>query len=430
MDVIDNERDSKTMEFINKAIKLHGEKYDYMDVVYIKARILVKIKCKYHNKSFEQMPFLHLRGSGCIECGSITKANKKRKTTERFIEQANKIHGKKYDYSKVVYETARDKVLMICSEHGEFSQAPYHHLEGRGCYNCNIENRRVGLDEFITRSNKLHNNRYDYSKVVYVNSTIKVNIICKRHGEFYQLPSSHLFGIGCYECGIIKRADACKSNKNEFVEKAKKIHGNIYDYSNVEYIDHTTIITIKCEKHGIFSQKPVNHLQGRGCIKCHSCPKCLLFKTNGYICSCCKYIDKKIERIKEKELYVVKFLREKLPDHEFIHNKSVGIECTGGRLYPDIRFDFDHYNLIIEIDEHEHRGSGYECDKARMYDIIAKLGLPCIFIRYNPDNKISDLNILLKSVEEYLDLDVDDTRDMFDNYGFKVIYLFYKKIID
>ena len=81
---------------------------------------------------------------------------------------------------------------------------------------------------------------------------------------------------------------------------------------------------------------------------------------------------------------MVKFLREKLPDIEFIHNKSVGKDCTYGHLFPDIRFDCDHYQLIVEVDENKHRGADYSCDKQRMYDIIAKLGLPCVFIRYKP----------------------------------------------
>lgn len=153
----------------------------------------------------------------------------------------------------------------------------------------------------------------------------------------------------------------------------------------------------------------------------------LLFRTNGQICFCCKGVNNKIKYIKEKELEVVKFLRENLSEYEFIHNKSVGAECTGGRLYPDIRFDFNHYHLIVEIDENEHRGTGYECDKARMYDIIAKLGLPCIFIRYNPDNKESNLNELLVIIKKYLDLNTTDATNIFDNYGFKVIYLFYSK---
>ncbi len=100
---------------------------------------------------------------------------------------------------------------------------------------------------------------------------------------------------------------------------------------------------------------------------------------------------------KSKEYDVVNFLKENLPDYNFVHNQSVGNHCTkgekeksNGHLFPDIRIDCGHYHLIIEVDEHKHRGANYKCDEARMYDIIAKLGLPTIFIRYNPDSKKSD----------------------------------------
>ena len=124
-------------------------------------------------------------------------------------------------------------------------------------------------------------------------------------------------------------------------------------------------------------------------------------------------------------------MKEYLPDYDFIHNKSVGNECTkddkehsNGHLFPDIRFDCHFYHLIVEVDEHKHRGPDYKCDKQRMYNIIAKLGLPCIFIRYNPDSKESNKEILLEKVQEYLELNKDDDR--WDDFGFKAEYLFYQ----
>lgn len=119
---------------------------------------------------------------------------------------------------------------------------------------------------------------------------------------------------------------------------------------------------------------------------------------------------------------VVKFLKDKL-EYDFIHNKSVSSDCTGTHLFPDILFDCDFYHLIVEIDEHKHRGSNYSCDEKRMYDIIAKLGTPCIFIRYNSDNKNSDENVLLDKINFYLN--IEDIKD-WDNYGFKCEYLFYE----
>lgn len=115
-----------------------------------------------------------------------------------------------------------------------------------------------------------------------------------------------------------------------------------------------------------------------------------------------------------------------MPEHDLIHNKLAGSECTGGHLFPDIRIDLVSHNIIIEIDEFQHRDANYDCDKRRMYDIIAKIGFLCAFIRYNPDNKLSDKEILLQTVKKYLSLNYNGIKTLFDNYGFIADYLFYK----
>ena len=120
---------------------------------------------------------------------------------------------------------------------------------------------------------------------------------------------------------------------------------------------------------------------------------------------------------------VVRYLSENLPNNEFIHNKSVGNDCNNGHLFPDIRFDCLHYQLIVEIDENKHRGASYSCDEQRTYDIVAKLGQPCIFIRYNPDHKNSDKNILLKKVIEHLDRDI--FYSVWNEFGLLTEYMYY-----
>jgi hypothetical protein len=99
-------------------------------------------------------------------------------------------------------------------------------------------------------------------------SNLKVNIICKIHGEFEQIASSHLIGQGCPRCGIIKRSEIHKYDTNIFIEKANKIHKNKYDYSKVDYINIDTKIIILCKLHGEFEQTPYGHLSGNNCPKC------------------------------------------------------------------------------------------------------------------------------------------------------------------
>jgi hypothetical protein len=418
-------------EFITKSKEMHGNKYDYSESIYEGSLKNITIKCPIHGL-FTQLAKNHLKGSGCLECGRDNSKKKQTLTTEEFIKRAKKIHEDNFDYSETMYIDAHTNIKIKCKQHNKiFEQQPCSHLNGAGCEDCKADKigatHRQDLEWFIEKANEVHNNKYDYSQVIYKNSREKVLIKCKEHGEFYQIAGAHIFGRGCYDCGQIKSADKCRNSLDEFIEKSVKFHGEKYDYSKVNYINNKTKIIIICKNHGEFSQEPSSHMRGWGCIKCLYCPNCLLFRTNGQICFCCKGIDNKIKYIKEKELAVIKFLRENLSEYEFTHNKSVGTECTGGRLYPDVRFDFNYYNLIVEIDEFEHRGTGYECDKARMYDIIAKLGMPCIFIRYNPDNKDSSLEILSETIKQFAELDINDVKNLFDNYGFKVIYLFYSK---
>ena len=183
--------------------------------------------------------------------------------TQEFIEEAKKMHGDRYDYSKVKYVNTRRKVCIICPKHGEFWQMPLHHLKGSGCPNC-VGNKRLTTEEFIRRAKDVHGDRYDYSKVEYINAMKKVCIICPKHGEFWQIPASHLSGRGCRYC-----ADNIKRSTEEFIRKSKKIHGNKYDYSKVQYINNSTKVCIICPEHGKFWQVPSSHLRGKGCPNCN-----------------------------------------------------------------------------------------------------------------------------------------------------------------
>ena len=130
-------------------------------------------------------------------------------TTESFIEKAKKVHGDKYDYSKVEYKNCKTKVCIICPKHGEFWQEARQHLSGRGCPECKRKkcgsSQKSNIKDFINKAKEVHGNKYDYSKVEYKNSKTKVCIICPEHGEFWQRPYVHLLGQGCPKCGNKKK---------------------------------------------------------------------------------------------------------------------------------------------------------------------------------------------------------------------------------
>ena len=125
-------------------------------------------------------------------------------------------------------------------------------------------------EEFIEKAKEIHKNKYDYSKVEYVNTTTPVTIICPIHGEFQQRPTDHLKGYGCKRCAAIKANESRKLTTEEFIRRARKVHGDKYDYSKTNYVNNNTKVTIICPIHGEFYQLPYNHLRGKGCRKCNS----------------------------------------------------------------------------------------------------------------------------------------------------------------
>ena len=251
----------KTKKFIEKAIKIHGDKYDYSKVEYIKAHDKVIIICKEHGE-FQVRANNHLIGIKCKNCSIIKNSNKNRKTLNEFINKAIEIHGNKYDYSKVDYINIDTKIIILCKLHGEFEQIPYSHLSGNNCPKC-VGGVKYTINEFIEKAKEIHNNKYDYSLVNYINSKTKIIILCKLHGEFEQIPHSHLSGNNCPKC-----VGGVKYTINEFIEKAKEIHNNKYDYSLVNYINSHTKVIIQCNEHGIFKIIPNSLLSNHGCKKC------------------------------------------------------------------------------------------------------------------------------------------------------------------
>lgn len=193
----------------------------------------------------------------------------KKLTQNEFIKRANKIHGNKYDYSKVDYKGAEQKVCIICPKHGEFFQTPHRHLMGDKCPKCS-QKAKLTTNEFIKRAKKVHGDKYDYSKTNYSNMNTKICITCPIHGDFTQIASAHLHGNGCPKCGSISTGDKKRMSKENFVKKANEIHKNKYNYDKSEYSASIVPITITCPLHGDFKQTPHKHLQGHGCPICGS----------------------------------------------------------------------------------------------------------------------------------------------------------------
>ena len=267
-------------DFIKKAKQLYGNKYDYSKVIYKNSKIPVIIICNTCSNEFQQMRNTHLNGDGGCKICAINKFKKDMTfTKEEFIQKAKEIHGNKYDYSQVNYINSQTKITLKCNIcENTFEQLANGHLQGRGCKQCACkligDKSRKTNDQFILEAENIHKDEnnipiYDYSMVEYKTCHKKVIIICKIHGQFEQCPSHHLSGRGCINCGIINGAKKQTFTKEEFIQKAKEKHGTKFDYSQINYINSQTKITLKCNICDyIFEQLPNSHLRGYGCDKC------------------------------------------------------------------------------------------------------------------------------------------------------------------
>lgn len=277
------EQCDKTKEFIHKASLIHGDKYDYSKVQFKKAIEKVIIICKTHG-DFKLTPNKHLsRADGCKICGRELIGDKLRKTTEDFVKEAKLKHVDEngvpiYHYEKVDYKNNGTKVSIICKKHGIFNQTPGNHLYGYGCKKCRNDNsgssQRLTKEQFIEKAKLKHIDEtrfplYSYEKVIYTNSHTKIIVTCKIHGDFEITPNNHLNGSTCLKCSNEKSSERQRLTTDEFLRKAKEIHGDTYDYSKTIYgKNNNEPINIICYKHGLFNQSPTSHLAGKGCKLC------------------------------------------------------------------------------------------------------------------------------------------------------------------
>lgn len=188
----------------------------------------------------------------------------KKSNTEEFINKSTKMHGDKYDYSLVDYKNNNTKVKIICPLHGIFEQIPRSHLRGIQCGKCG--KGTMSRSEFIQKSEKIHNYKYDYSEVSYnIENTLSVEIICKNHGSFNISPNRHLNGTGCSKC-----AGNRKLSTDEFIQLSKSKYSNYdYNYDKTSYNGYNNSCVITCKKHGDFLVNPSLHLNGKShCNRC------------------------------------------------------------------------------------------------------------------------------------------------------------------
>lgn len=272
--------DKKQATFIEKSIKTHGDKYDYSKVKYVNTNTHVIIICKKHNYEFNQNPNNHIRGTNCPKCGLEERSSKRKTPIEEFLTKANKKHNNKFvcGYSKVVYKNSDTPVIIICPEHGEFTQTPYHHLKGKfACNKCaikdSVKNRTKDDNIFLEEIKNLFGDKFDYAKVNYINSRTDVILICNKHNKEFKINPTFLLisKFACPDCVTDNKKICLSKPLDEFIEEANEKHKNKFvdGYSKVEYVNIKTDVIIICPEHGEFVMTPYQHLNSpTGCQKC------------------------------------------------------------------------------------------------------------------------------------------------------------------
>lgn len=257
-------------EFIRRLKEVSNGKYDFSKTVYRSKREKVIVTCPDHGDQLKR-PEVLLRSSFCSEC-----SGRARITVGVFIKRALDLHKGLYDYSLVnnICSSSQKIDIKCRSCKGVFKQSVSKHLSGQGCPLCIgdriSKTKRKSKYEFISDAIKVHGDKYIYpDDMDYLDRITPVKIICKAHGEFVQTPASHVNGRGCTDCGYARVSKINSISQNEFIDKAKAVHGDKYDYSSVKYRGTSANIKIRCTDHDLwFEQTPNRHLNGAGCPAC------------------------------------------------------------------------------------------------------------------------------------------------------------------
>lgn len=202
----------------------------------------------------------------------------KKITQEEFFQKMKENFGDKFDFSESIYKGYEEDVTYRCYEHGYVTTKARNLIKGYGCKACSMKKVKEALsktqDKFIEEAKAIYGGKYDYSLVEYVNSNTKVKNVCNDCGHTFETrPADFLRKHGCPYCyGNVRLST------EEFVERAKIVHGDKYDYYLVEYVNNSTKVKIICHEHGVFEQTPNSHLQGK------KCPRCALNESKSLVC--------------------------------------------------------------------------------------------------------------------------------------------------
>lgn len=348
-------QDQKTLDFIKSAEHVHGVgTYDYSKSVYVNSKTKLDIYCPKHDLVFQQTPGHHInKKCRCPKCGRESGNFKQTKTTEDFIKDAKALHSNMYNYDKSVYINKYTNLIITCPIHGDFEQTPSTHLRAGGPCGCPLcghekigDTRRWDTEDFIKESKEIHGvDKFDYSKVKYVNDKTNVILICKKHNkEFEQTPCNHKKSVfGCPDC-VKENNSIIELIKEDFVKRAKEVHGDLYSYDKVEFNGVCEKVTITCKKHGDFSQVVYGHLRGQGCPNCCSSKGEVAIK---------KFLDNKNIKYEQQKSFSECLYKGKLKFDFYLPEHNTVIEFQGRQHFEAVNYfgGEEGFKLIQERDK-------------------------------------------------------------------------------
>ncbi|MFL7961015.1 hypothetical protein ACEI36_01995 [Pseudomonas kielensis] len=282
--------------FIAEAQTIHGDAFDYGAVDYINAHIAVKIYCRRHERQFEQVPDVHLRGAGCPRCKGekISLANEplyasKRVLFPEFLTRARERHSDYYQYDEASYRGFNLDVTIICPEHGPFSQRAQRHAEGSDCKDCVSESLKLTEQDWRARIHDKFGSKLTVTiQTPWSGFATPTHAHCSVHDVHWSVKAqSLLVGNGCRECvRLQKNAPRLEALRNalppnhahllncenpnflEFVIAADKKHSMRYQYAEAQFVSMSRYCEITCQLHGWTRMLPQAHLDGQGCNVC------------------------------------------------------------------------------------------------------------------------------------------------------------------
>lgn len=367
--------------FIDKVKAMYGDVYDFSKVKYEGREKHVTIICKKHGE-FSIKPRTILRGNhgkrphGCPICEGISRPTRPKMTSEVFLAKMKELYGDSLIF--LLPDTFKDtgSVTAICYKHGEIRHQVSYWLSGRGCDYCN--GHKIYGPEFVELAKAVHGDKYDYSQTEEPSrKNSMLTIICPKHGPFKQMAWLHLSGCGCPECVGYPNKKTKEQREKEFIQKARDLFGDKFDYSKVHYVNNDTNVTLICKEHHIeFETSPDTHLRGSG-----ACPMCT-------------------RSIGEAKIYgyLSRHKIEFFTQHKIEHNNPL---CK--RQYLVVDFYIPEYKVVIEYNGKQHYqhveffhsdGFTLEDQKIRdntLLDILTSKGIRLLTIKYNEIDEIDDI---------------------------------------